>query len=171
MSRLILTLIGNDRPGLTEAVASAVADAGGNWLESQLARLGGQFVGAVLVDMAAGRVDALRAAVADVATGLKVAVVEAGSTGPAGIPLTLQLVGTDRPGIVREVSAALAALAVNIDGLDSEIESSAWSGAPLFKARLQLALPDGVTPAMVQDALEGISGEIMVDLTMPVSRR
>jgi glycine cleavage system regulatory protein len=170
MSKLILTVIGQDRPGLTEALASAVQAAGGNWLESQLARLGGQFVGAVLVDMAAGQQDALRKAMADAATGLNVAVVEAGATAAVGTPLTLQLVGADRPGIVREVAAALAALHVNIDELDSDIENSAWSGEPLFRARLQLSLPDGVSPAMVQDALEDISGEIMVDLTMPVRR-
>jgi glycine cleavage system regulatory protein len=170
MTKLILTVIGTDRPGLTEALASAVQDAGGNWLESQLARLGGQFVGAVLVDMATGQQDVLRSAVADAATGLNVAVVEAGAIAAVGTPLTLQLVGADRPGIVREVASALAALHVNIDELDSDIENSAWSGDPLFRARLQLSLPDGVSPTMVQDALEDISGEIMVDLTMPVRR-
>jgi glycine cleavage system regulatory protein len=172
MSGLILSVIGSDRPGLTQALAGAVLAAGGNWLESHLSRLGGKYVGSVLVDVPAGAEDRLRDAVAAVdPDGLNVSLVAAGEAAAIGAPLGLQLVGTDRPGIVREVSAALAALGVNIEELDSDIENSAWSGAPLFRAKLGLALPAGVTPADVQAALEGISGEIMVDLTLPVARR
>ena len=172
MSGLILNVIGSDRPGLTQALASAVQAAGGNWRESHLSRLGGKYVGSVLVEVPAGAEDALRAAVAAIdPDGLAVSLVAAGEAATSGAPLGLQLVGTDRPGIVREVSAALAALGVNIEELDSDIENSAWSGAPLFRATLGLALPAGVSPADVQAALEGISGEIMVDLTLPVARR
>lgn len=39
MATLILSVIGSDRPGLTQALADAVLSAGGNWLESHLSRL------------------------------------------------------------------------------------------------------------------------------------
>ncbi len=54
-TKVILTVIGADRPGLTEALAVAVQEAGGNWLESRLTRLGGSYVGSVLVELARGR--------------------------------------------------------------------------------------------------------------------
>ena len=63
MASLILSVIGSDRPGLTQALAAAVLSAGGNWLESQLSRLGGLYVGSVLVDLAPDRIETLRSAV------------------------------------------------------------------------------------------------------------
>jgi glycine cleavage system regulatory protein len=65
-SRMILSAIGSDRPGLTQALAEAVLGAGGNWLESHLSHLGGQYVGAVLVEIAPERIAELEQAVREV---------------------------------------------------------------------------------------------------------
>src|SRR5438876_10539046 len=46
---LVMTVIGQDRPGLVDSVAGIVADQGGNWLESRMSRLGGQFAGILRV--------------------------------------------------------------------------------------------------------------------------
>ena len=162
---VILTVIGSDRPGLTEALAAAVQSAGGNWLESHLSRLGGKYVGSVLVALPEGALEALRGHVSAVdAVGLNVNIVAASAEPPPqGTPLELSLVGQDRPGIVREVSAALARLGVNIEALETGIEGSAWSGSPLFRADAQLLVPPGISAAAVQDALEAVSGDMMVD--------
>ena len=44
-SQLVLTVIGRDRPGLVEAIASQIAKHGGNWEESRMAHLAGKFAG------------------------------------------------------------------------------------------------------------------------------
>ncbi len=163
-TKIILSVIGSDRPGLTGALADAVLAAGGNWLDSHLSRLGGKYVGSVLVEIPADGLAQLRAAIAQIDDiGLTVEIVAAGDAEPAGELLSLSIVGQDRPGIVREVTTALAALHVNIERLQSTTEATAWSGGQLFKADLLLRLPPGVIRAAVQAALEGISGEIMVD--------
>ncbi len=77
-----------------------------------------------------------------------------------------QIVGQDRPGIVREVTTVLAGLDVNIEDFTTAIEGSAWSGAPLFRARAKLLIPATVSTDQVRDALERISGEIMVDFSV-----
>ena len=42
--------------------------------------------------------------------------------------LALELIGPDRPGIVREVSPALAERGVGIEELATEVVSGSWSG-------------------------------------------
>lgn len=167
-TRLILTVLGPDRPGLTRSLAEAVAETGGNWLESQLARLGGQYVGAVLVELESDRIDRLEQAIDLIASGgLKVGIVPAGEApGSGGAAITIDVVGQDRPGIVREVTSALAGIGANIEEFTSSTENSAWSGEFLFRAELRLALPEAVSVDQVREALEAISGEIMVDLTV-----
>ena len=167
-SRVILSVIGSDRPGLTQALAEAVLAADGNWLESHLSRLGGKFVGAVLVELDAGGLPSFEAAIHDMdATGLHVSLVSAdqGLTAP-GDTLCVELVGQDHPGIVREVTAVLTKLGVNIEDFVTEIGNSAWSGERLFRANAHLKIPAGGTSTdQVRTALEAISGEIMVDFS------
>jgi glycine cleavage system regulatory protein len=164
-SRVILSAAGSDRPGLTQALAQAVLDAGGNWLESHLSRLGGKYVGAVLVELDFEKLPAFEQAILAVdSIGLQVSLVPAGDEpAKSGETLQLELVGQDRPGIVREVTGVLAALGVNIEEFETGTERTAWSGDPLFRAQARLSIPAGVTSDEVQAALEAISGEIMVD--------
>jgi glycine cleavage system regulatory protein len=168
MTSVILSVIGSDRPGLTEALAGAVLSAGGNWLESHLSRLGGLYVGSVLVELAADKVEALRAAVRAVdAQGLEVRIVPAlEGAGAAGEALRFSLVGQDRPGIVRQVTAVLSRLGVNIEAFDTQIAAEPHSGAPLFQIEARLRLPPGLSAGKAQAALEAISGEIMVDISL-----
>src|SRR3954466_14417442 len=59
LATLVMTVIGSDRPGLVQMVAARVADHGGNWLDSRMCRLGGQFAGILRVEVPAGRRDEL----------------------------------------------------------------------------------------------------------------
>lgn len=172
MASVILSVIGSDRPGLTEALAGVVLSAGGNWLESHLSRLGGLYVGSVLVELDAGGVDQLRAAVRDVdARGLEVRIApaiegEAVTAAATGEARHLSLVGQDRPGIVRQVTAVLTGLDVNIEAFDTRITAEPHSGAPLFHLEARLRLPPGLLARDVEAALEAISAEIIVDTTL-----
>ena len=165
MALLVLSVAGSDRPGLTKALSAAVLSAGGNWLESHLSRLGGLYVGSVLVE---GDADRLRAAVSAVdAAGLDVRIAPAGAApAAAGETLQFSLVGQDRPGIVRQVTAAVSDLGANIETFETWLSAEAHSGAPLFNMAANLRLPAGLSAGKVQAALEAISGEIMVDVAV-----
>ncbi len=167
-TKVILSAIGSDRPGLTQALADAIYAAGGNWLEGHLIRLGGKYVGAVLVELDADALPELEQSVQGVdAVGLHVSIVPAEDPpAEARASLTIEVVGQDRPGIVREVTSVLARLGVNIEDFATATENVAWSGEQLFRATARLALPGDVAADQVSDALEAISGEIMVDIAV-----
>jgi glycine cleavage system regulatory protein len=44
---LVLTVIGDDRPGLVERLSAAIGKHGGNWLQSSMSHLSGKFAGIV----------------------------------------------------------------------------------------------------------------------------
>lgn len=172
-TRLLLTVVGNDRTGLVEALAQRVAATGGNWEQSRMARMAGQFAGIVLVTVDAARADALLAELRGLdSVGLQVMArpVDAGATAVAGERVHLQLTGADRAGIVRDVSKVLAGHGVNVEELESEVGSAPMSGEALFTARAVLAVPAGVALANLRKALETLGGELMVDLTTEPKR-
>ena len=166
-TRVVLTVTGSDQPGLTSAVAEAVTAAGGNWQEGHLSRLGGLYVGSVLVELDSENLAKLEAGVRAIdAQGLHVSALPAGEepTGGKGA-LQFELLGQDRPGIIREVTLVLAKLGANIESLSSGEETGAQGGERLFRAQLAVKLPDALSADDIQQALEDISQELMVDFT------
>ena len=168
MALFLLSAVGSDRPGLTKALAAAILSAGGNWLESHLSRLGGLYVGSVLVELMADDVEALRIAVSEVdAQGLEVRIAPAIKAPDAtGETFDFGLVGQDRPGIVREVTAILSGLDANIETFKTWIAPEPHSGMPLFHMQAHLRLPHTLKAQSVQAALESISAEIMIDISL-----
>ena len=165
---LVLTVIGTDRPGLVEKVADLVARHGGNWLESRMCRLGGQFAGIVRIVVAEEGQGTLTAALQGLAgQGLKVEVyADAAVVPPQAESLArLELVGQDRPGIVRQVAAALAGHGVNVEELSTECVSAPMSGETLFKAQAKLHVPAGCDVAALREELERVANDLLVDIT------
>jgi glycine cleavage system regulatory protein len=166
---LVMTIIGKDRTGLVETVADIVAGHGGNWLESRMCRLGGEFAGILRILVPAGRQPELMLALKALeARGLSVIVRadESSATAAAGKFVLLELVGHDRPGIVREITRVLAGQGVNVEELSSECVSAPMSGEPLFKARVRLQLPTGCDSAALRTELENIAANLMVDISL-----
>jgi glycine cleavage system regulatory protein len=169
LATLVMTVIGADRPGLVQMVAARVADHGGNWLESRMCRLGGQFAGILRVEVAQERrdelVNALRTLEVD---GLRVIIHAERGAGAgahaAGSLATVELVGNDRPGILRSVSGVFAAHGVNVEELASERTNAAMDGGMLFQARATVFVPNDVKLAAVRADLEKIAADLMVDL-------
>jgi glycine cleavage system regulatory protein len=166
---LVLTVLAPDRTGLVELLAQRIAAAGGNWEESRMARLAGQFAGILLVTCDAARSDELVAAMRTLqSAGLQVTVratpPDAAPPAP-GTQIRLALTGADRAGIIRDVSRVLAERGVNVEELESEVSSAPMSGEPLFTARARLRVPPTLALADLRGSLERLAGELMVDLT------
>ena len=165
MASLILTVIGPDRPGLVRALAEAVAAHGGSWLESRMTRLAGQFAGIVLVEAPESLLNDLRPLESK---GLRIVVHNATANtaiAPATAPrLALEVVGNDRPGIVRDVARVLANSGVNIEELTTSIASASFSGETLFRATALLRPPNTAAIDAVRQALEQLGNELMVDI-------
>ena len=163
---LVMTVIGKDRIGLVESVAWLVADHGGNWLESRMCRLGGQFAGILRVHVPADRRAALEQALGKL-DGLTIVVRpnESNRSEEKAQFASLEVVGHDRPGIVREVAHALAAQGVNVEELATECVSAPMTGEPLFQACAKLLLPAGVTVTALRQSVKKAVPGLTVEVT------
>jgi glycine cleavage system regulatory protein len=166
---LVMTIIGKDRTGLVESVADIVAAHGGNWLESRMCRLGGEFAGILRVHVPAERQPALMQALKALESrGLSVVARadESADAAASGKFVLLEIVGHDRPGIVREITRVLAGQGVNVEELSSECVSAPMSGEALFKARVRLQLPARCDSNVLRGELEKIASDLMVDISL-----
>lgn len=169
LTNLVMTIIGADRPGLVQLVAARLADHGGNWLESRMGHLGGQFAGIVRAEVATDKADDLVKALQSLEVeGLRVIVHTESEVAAAesGLAAVLSVVGQDRPGILRAVSAVLTSHAVNVEELSSERVSAPMGGGTLFQATIRVSAASADALAEVQSDLEKIATDLMVDLKL-----
>jgi glycine cleavage system regulatory protein len=169
MQSLVITIVGPDRPGLVETLARTIASHGGSWVESSLSHLAGQFAGVVRATVEDDGSDALEGALTGLTTdALRVVVQRGHAPTDADVRKTveLDLVGSDRPGIVQAVSRALAELGVNVESLETACEGAPMSGGQLFKAAATLHLPGEMPVRSVRAAIEAVAADLMVDIVI-----
>lgn len=167
---LVLTVIGDDRPGLVEQIATAISEHNGNWLESSMSHLAGKFAGIVCVSIPDSQLEAIKTALNGL-PGLKITS-EVSNASTSAEPaagsrrLKLALVGHDRIGIVREVSQVLARHAVNVEDLSTYTDSAPMAAEILFHATAVLTASPTLDARALTKDLEHLSNDLMVDITL-----
>jgi glycine cleavage system regulatory protein len=165
---LVMTVLGSDRPGLVRSLADLVGEHGGNWLESRMSRLGGQFAGILRVEVPGEKELPLVAALKGLASQGLAVVVHPDQSKPAAQSARaslLEIMGQDRPGIVRQISQALANHGVNVEELHTGCASAAMSGETLFKASARLSIPPSCNTADLRRELEKIAADLIVEIS------
>jgi len=164
---LVLTISGKDRAGLVEKLADVIAAHGGNWEHCRMAHLAGRFVGLLEVTVAGDKQQDLEVALRTISD-LDVMI----ATGAASLELEplhqfdLEVVGSDHPGIVRDVFKALALVGVNVEELSTRAYSAPDSGGMLFEAKARLGCSAEIDREDIRTSLERIAQDVMVDMRL-----
>jgi len=166
---IVLTVVSDDHPGIVEALSEVIADHGGNWAESSMMSLAGKFAGILLVQLPADQVDSFFAALnALEARGLQILaqISDAPAVDVSARLHSIELVGQDHPGIVHEITQVLADFDINVQELETTVQSASMSGESLFMAQAQIMIPPGTDMDKLQDKLEDLANELMVDIEL-----
>ena len=163
---LVLTAIGEDKPGLVESLAQVIAGNSGNWLESSMSQLAGKFAGILRVSVSDSEVDQLISALDGISDQLTLVIERVDSDFEIELPQTveLNLIGNDRPGIIREFSHAVASLSVNVEQLSTEGVPAPMSSEVLFKAKANLKVPVGLKLEVLQQEIERLADDLIVEM-------
>ena len=168
---IVLTVVSDDHPGVIEALSEVIADNGGNWAESSMMSLAGKFAGILLVQLPADNVDAFFAGLKALESrGMQIVaqLSDAIPVSDSAREHSIELVGQDRPGIVHEITEVLADFGVNVQELETTVQSASMSGESLFMAHARIFIPIGADMDELQDRLEDLANELMVDIELEV---
>ena len=164
---IILTVIADDHPGIIETVSKALKKHDGNWTQSSMSSLAGQFAGILLASVPSDKTDACLAELKSLeAEGLRI-ILRTSSDEPRTENVeefSMELVGNDRPGIVHDITRVLAAHEVSVIDLETSVEAASMGGGELFKAKAQLMAPEGGDIFALESELEDIANDLMVDI-------
>ena len=166
MPSFVISVLGDDRAGLVDALSGVIAEHGGNWERSHLTQLAGKFAGVVLVSVPNAQREAFPAALStlDRSGLLHLSIDEGHDTAIAGSTIRIHLVGNDRPGIVHELSHLLAGQGVSIDDLETDTAPAPMAGSMLFEAMALLRLPPSLATETLVADIEALAADLMVDV-------
>ncbi len=166
--QLIITVYAADRPGIVKALSDAVLAQKGNWLESSLSRLCGQFAGIVHISVPANSKDELLNQFTKLGDqGIRITPQDAEVSKQINTlveSLDIVVEANDRPGIVEEIASALTSSQVNVEQMTTECESASMAGYELFRAHLRVTLPESCSSDQLEKSLESVSDDLMVSI-------
>jgi len=166
---LIITILGNDEPGLVNSLSETLGNHKASWSESRMAHLAGKFAGILQVSIPENNIEALTVELDKLQNNdLKILIEtsDTNETPETTKTLNIEILCQDRIGIINDVTEVLAKLNVNIEELDSTVKEASMAGGMLFCADLRLGLPENVSADDVEDCLEEVSDQLMIDIKL-----
>jgi glycine cleavage system transcriptional repressor len=166
---LVVTAVGPDRPGLASELTGHVHAAGANLADSRMVNLRGQFALVALVEGSAEVLEALTRRLKDAAPkmGLSVEVSSAPKTPPRkGVPFRLKTYSMDQPGIVHKVTNYLREQGINVEELETRLESAPFMGTPVFTMEIVMLVPPTLGVSALRRALEELGDTLNCDIDL-----
>ncbi|HEB94636.1 MAG TPA: glycine cleavage system protein R [Gammaproteobacteria bacterium] len=171
---LVITALGEDRPGIVGQLSEAVLDSGCNIIDSRMTVLGGEFA---VILMAGGKWNEL-AKLEDTLPGLgkrlDLTLINKRTTdnNPATdlMPYTVEVITLDQPGIVYRLSSFFASRNINIQELNTIRYAAAHTGTSMFALSLTANVPASIHVATLRDEFLDFCEAQNMDATLEPSK-
>ena len=169
-SFLVITALGEDKPGIVDKLTEIVADSHCNVVDSRMSVLGGEFA---IMLLAAGKWNEL-AKLEDVLStagdrlGLLINCkrTEPGKAATDLMPYSIEVVSIDQPGIVHELARFFSSRNINIHELNTTQYAAAHTGTPMFALQLAVNIPASTHIAMLREEFLDFCENQNMDATM-----
>ncbi len=166
---LVVTAMGPDRPGIASEFSGHVHATGGNLADSRMVNLRGQFALLALVEGTADVLAAVEKRLGEAAGGLGLAITfarPARTTARAGVPFRLKTYSMDQPGIVHKITAYLREQDINVEELETRLESAPFMGSPVFTLEILMLVPPTRSVHELRHALEALGNTLNCDVDL-----
>ena len=169
--QILVTVVGEDRPGIVKEITEGIVKHSANVEESHTASLGGQFVGLFLVSAPRESLNQLLEYLQDRgAENLAVTAKEIDHPAYQGYLLyALEVAGADHQGIIHGISEFLSGKGVNMAEIKTSVYNSPVSGAPLFSMTALLQVPPNLSAEDLRQSLTDLGDAQSVDITFTTS--
>ena len=169
-SLLVITALGEDKPGIVDKLTETVMTCHCNIIDSRMSVLGGEF--AVLL-MVAGKWNELTKLEDALGTtseslGLTIACKRTEKSKPSTnlMPYTVEVISIDQPGIVHELASFFSNRDINIQELNTTQYAAAHTGTPMFALQLTANIAASHHIAGLRDEFLDFCETLNMDATM-----
>ena len=166
-SHLVISAVGQDRPGIVESLSQTILDCGCHVGDSRMAVLGGEFALVMLLSGHWNAIAKLESALPRLEEKLNLAIQARRTQTRQGteklIPYAVEVVAIDQPSIVHDVSSFFARRGINIEDLYTCRYPAPQTGAAMFTLHLTVGIPSDLAIASVRGEFMDFCDELNLD--------
>jgi len=166
-SQIVISALGQDKPGIVKALSKTVLDCGGNIADSRMTRLGDEFALIMLVEGTDKVITSIEAAMQDCQVVLELTIITKRTALKTEqekyLPYQIKVVCMDQPGIVHDVTDYIAKQNINIETLDTSSYSAAHTGAPMFSLDMSISIPASMNVAQLKKDFLSFCDDLNLD--------
>ncbi|ROR29820.1 glycine cleavage system protein R [Inmirania thermothiophila] len=168
--QLVISALGEDRPGIVEELSHTVLEAGCNVEDSRMTVLGGEFAVLLLVSGNWAGIAKLEDALDRLAAeaGLTLVHKRTAPRPPAAdrLPYAVDVVALDHPGIVYQLAHFFSERNINIEDMVTSSYAAAHTGAPMFSVHMVVEIPADTHIAALREEFLDFCDELNLDAVM-----
>lgn len=142
---LVISALGEDRPGIVDTLSKAILDQGCNIEDSRMTVLGGEFAAILLVQGKWNTVAKVENALPELERQLGMTIISK-RTGERTVeadllPYAVDVISMDHPGIVNSLTGFFSERGINIEDLTTSTYAAAHTGTPMFAVHMTVGIP------------------------------
>ncbi len=166
---LVVTAVGPDRPGIASDFSGHVHAAGANLADSRMINLRGHFALLALVEGTPDVLENVKKRLRDAASTIDLTF-EFSAAPRAdhrkGVPFRLKTYSMDQPGIVHRITSFLRDRNINVEELETTLESAPFMGTPVFTMEILMLVPAGSSVKELRRSLEELGDTLNCDVDL-----
>jgi len=164
---LVITALGQDRPGIVNELSRSVVDSGCNMEDSRMTVLGGEFAVIMLVSGKWNELAKLENSLPALGRRLDLLVSTKRTEPPKAmgnvLPYAVEVVALDHPGIVHQLANFFARREINIRDLATASYAAAHTGTPMFSVHMTVDVPAGTHIATLREEFMDFCDQLNLD--------
>lgn len=169
-TRLVLSALGEDQPGILDALSSTILESGCNIVDSRMTVLGGDFAILLLVDGNWSNMAKLENQLPGLGERLGLTITHRRTARRPQrkdlLPYSVDVVTLDQPGIVHNLSGFFSSRHINIQEMVTEGYPAAHTGAPMFSVHLSIEVPASTLIATLREEFMDFCDELNLDAVL-----
>ncbi len=171
---LVISAVGNDRPGIVNELSRAILEKGGNITESRMMVLGGEFAMMLLVTGNEESIGGIQETLKETGDALSLTLI-AKETRQADddtkrLPYRVSVVSMDHPGIVHDISDFLSNRGLNIEEIETRTYPAAHTGTPMFSLDMVISVPADSSVRALRDEFLVFCDDLNLDASLESKR-
>jgi len=167
MKYLVISALGQDRPGIVRNLTRPLTDAGANILDSRMTILGGEFAILMMIEGSWDTIAKLESQLPALQQKLELTIqarrTSSQSQGESTLPYAVNVVSLDHPGIVNNLAEFFSNRNINIQDLYTDSYRAAHTGTPMFTANMTVNIPSNTSIARLREEFHDFCDSLNLD--------
>ena len=171
---LVITALGQDKPGIVNELSKAILDNGGNITDSHMMVLSGEFAIMLLVTGSIKGITNINSKLDEISKSLGLTLIaketEQQKSNKERLPYHVSVVSMDHPGIVHNISDFLSSHNLNIEEIETKTYPAAHTGTAMFSLDMIISIPADSSVRALRDEFLLFCDDLNLDASLESKR-